>query len=195
MLVARVLRPQGRRGEVLAEILTDFPQRFADRKILWLLPEGSAAPPRQIELESHWLHKQRVVLKLRGVDSIGDAESLRGMAVAIPAEERTPLEGGVVYVADLIGCRVTDAREDAAVDLGEIVDVERQPVTADLLVVRTPSGEELLIPFAQAYLRAMDLPGRQVVMQLPEGLTEINAPMSEAERAELAKRAAEDHPE
>src|SRR5580698_2203082 len=90
--LARIRRPQGRKGEVFAEILTDFPEKFAERKQLWLIPAdvspktGAAAgarqaaqAPRQVELQNHWLHKGGVVLHFAQVDSISAAELLAGM--------------------------------------------------------------------------------------------------------------------
>src|SRR5215469_1083427 len=98
-IVARLVRPQGRRGEILADLLTDFPERFAERKRLYLLvSESSPQPGREVTLEQHWLHKGRIVLKFSGVDSINDAEALRDLLVAIPVSERAPLTGGAVYV-------------------------------------------------------------------------------------------------
>jgi 16S rRNA processing protein RimM len=189
VLVARIVRPQGRRGEVLAEILTDFPERFGERRRLWLVSDEAGVSARAVELESHWLHKGRVVLKFAGVDSIEAAEPLRGLGVAIGAAERAPLDPEAVYIADLIGCRLLDEGAGGVTDVGEITGVERQAVAADLLVVQTGEGEELLVPFAKAYLRRVDLATKQVAMALPEGLTGINAPMTAAERAELGDSA------
>ena len=101
---------KGRHGEVLADIFTDFPERFAQRKRLFLRPPagGQLDAMREAKVESHWLHKGRVVLKFSQVDSITDAENLRGFDVVIPREERMPLEGDAVYVSDLLGVRVID---------------------------------------------------------------------------------------
>ena len=87
VVVARILRPQGRHGEVLAEILTDFPEKFAERSKLWLGQEKDAQP-REYSLTNHWFHKGRVVLKFEGIESISDAEALTGSLVQIPREER-----------------------------------------------------------------------------------------------------------
>ncbi len=179
-LLARLVRPQGRHGEILSDILTDFPQRFAERKRLFLL-SGENAPAREVTLESHWLHKGRVVLKFAGIDSIDDAETLRGIAVAIPASERAELTDDSVYISDLVGCEVLDL--NASKTIGEIMDVERD---AAILVVRAGGkGEEVLIPFAKAYLEKIDVAAKRVEMRLPPGLLEINAPMTKEERQEL----------
>jgi ribosomal 30S subunit maturation factor RimM len=121
--LARIRRPQGRKGEVFADILTDFPEKFAQRRRLWLLAEGathegrarrtyapgqSPAVPREVELSAHWLHKGGVVLHFAGVDSISSAETLNGLMVAVPLAERAELGEDEVYIADLIGCSLVD---------------------------------------------------------------------------------------
>ncbi|MGA2341039.1 MAG: 16S rRNA processing protein RimM, partial [Terracidiphilus sp.] len=121
--LARIRRPQGRKGEVFAEILTDFPDKFSERRQVWLLAaevpaaagaaaetgaRAAAQAPRQVELKNHWLHKGGVVLHFAGVDSISAAELLAGLTVAIPREERVELGEDEVYVGDLIGCTLVD---------------------------------------------------------------------------------------
>jgi 16S rRNA processing protein RimM len=137
---------------------------------------------REIRVESHWLHKGRVVLKFAQVDSIADAENLRGFEVVIPREERMPLEGDAVYVSDLLGVRVIDISRGGAKDAGEITDVEPEAAGPAMLVVRTPAGDELLIPFVRAYLRKIDLQAKRMEMELPLGLLAMQAPLTEQER-------------
>jgi 16S rRNA processing protein RimM len=182
VILAHLDRTQGRNGELIAEILTDFPERFSERTHVWLLPPDAKAAPREAAIERHWFHKGRVVFKIAGIDSIHDAAVLRGWQVAIPREQRASLADGAIYVADLIGCHVID-EADGDVDLGPVLDVERGAGGAlDLLVLRR-GADELLIPLAKAYLLAVDLDARLLRMRLPKGLTSINSPMSEEERA------------
>ncbi len=180
--LALIRRPQGRKGEVFAEILTDFPEKFAQRRHLWLLREdaSSAAPrpaqaPREVELVGHWLHKGGVVLHFSGIDSITAAETLAGLVVAIPRAERAALDEDEVYIGDLVGCTLTDVAGATPVVVGEIEDVDRTAGPVALLVVRGAAGE-VLIPFAKSYLRTMDLEAKRVEMALPEGLVNLNAP-------------------
>ena len=194
--LARIRRTQGRKGEVFAEILTDFPEKFADRRQLWLLSEnvekgagfspninpalaaGASAPggiPRPVELVHHWLHKGGIVLHFAGIDSISAAETLAGLIVAIPRAERAPLAPGEAYIGDLIGCTLIDLTPAEPVTVGTIEDVDRTAGPAPLLVVQSPSGE-VLIPFAKNYLRSLDLNARRIEMALPEGLTNLNQP-------------------
>jgi 16S rRNA processing protein RimM len=185
MWLARIRRAQGRKGEVLAEILTDFPEKFAERKRVWLLTAAGQAneSAREAELDAHWLHKggrtrdeaANIVLHFAGVNSITEAEMLRGLVVAIPREERAPLGEDEVYVGDLIGCVLVDLRAGLARTVGVIEDVDRAAGPVALLVLRRSGGQdEILVPFAKAYLRRIDLEGRRVEMVLPEGLIEVN---------------------
>jgi 16S rRNA processing protein RimM len=178
--VARVLRPQGRNGEVLAEILTDFPERFASMKEAFFSNDDDAAPSR-LEVERSWLHRGRVVLKFAGVDSISAAEVLRGITIVVPASNRVPLEAGAAYIDDLTGCELADGSQPGEPTVGRIDDVIRQEKAADLLVVRNAGGREYLIPFALDYDPRVDLEARRIVMNLPAGLLEIDAPPNEEE--------------
>ncbi|MGO8934089.1 MAG: ribosome maturation factor RimM [Terracidiphilus sp.] len=180
--LARIRRPQGRKGEVFAEILTDFPDKFAERRQLWLLAADVSAAagtrpasqaPRQVELKNHWLHKGGVVLHFAGVDSISAAETLAGVVVAIPRTERAELSEDAVYISDLVGCTLVDVAGAEAVRVGTIENVDRSGGAAPLLVVRGAKGE-VLVPFAKSYLRKIDLEAKRVEMALPEGLVDLS---------------------
>jgi len=172
VIVAKIVRPRGLRGEVIADLLTDFPERFAERKRLFLL--APKQHPRPIELERHWLHQGRVVLKFSGVESMNDAETLRGLEVAIPQAERAPLKDGAAYIDDLIGCILFDSR--SGTEIGEISEVDRESTATPLLVVKTLLKQEVLVPFVKAFKPQIDLDARRISMELPEGLLELNAP-------------------
>jgi len=174
--LARIRRPQGRKGEVFADILTNFPEKFAERKRLWLLSAtgGMVSAPREIELAAHWPHKGGVVLHFAGVDSISAAETLSGLIVAIPRAERAALGEDEAYIGDLIGCALVDVSGAAPAIVGEIEDVDTTTGAAALLVVKGASGE-ILIPFAKSYLRKIDLQARRIEMALPAGLVDLNA--------------------
>jgi len=182
VLVAHLVRPQGRNGELIADILTDFPERFAERPHLWVLsPDGKASRP--VELENYWLHKGRIVLKFAGIDSISEAESLRNLDVVIPRDQRVPIEDDSFYIDDLIGCRIIDIGSANTSDIGAIVDVDCETASTPLLIVQSETNrEEILIPFAKAYLSKIDLDQKRIEMTLPEGLLTINAPFTDEEQ-------------
>ena len=174
-----MLGPQGRRGEVAAELHTSFPERFAERhELSGLAKDGSR---RELQLEEHWFHKGHVVLKFAGVDSISDAELLAGLELQIPAEQRAELAAGEVYVSDLVGCEVVNRGSL----VGVVADVQFGAGEAPLLVVRRKSGEreqEFLVPYAEAFLKNADLAARRIDFELPEGLLELQTPLSNEEK-------------
>jgi 16S rRNA processing protein RimM len=184
-----VLGPQGRRGEVLAELHTDFPERFEERRDLsGLAANGSR---RELKLDEHWFHKGGVVLKFAGVESISDAEALAGMEVQIPVQARAELESGAAYVSDLVGCEVwIDAKPDERL-LGEIADVDLSGGAAPLLVIRNAEGQEYLVPYAEEFLQSVDLACGRIQMKLPEGLLELQAPLSAEEKQRQKQEADE----
>ena len=178
--LARIRRPQGRKGEVFADILTDFPEKFSERRHLWLVAEPGTPlaktrpAPAEVDLVNHWLHKGGIVLHFAQSDSISSAEALAGLYVAIPESERATLGEDEVYIGDLIGCMLVDVAGAEPAVVGEIEDVDRTAGPVALLVVRGGNGE-VLIPFAKNYLRSVDLAGRRVEMALPAGLADLNS--------------------
>jgi 16S rRNA processing protein RimM len=186
IVLAHLLRPQGRKGEVLAELFTDFPERFEDQRRVFLAApgfDGEPAEARAAEVVGFWLpvgkNQGRIVLQFAGIDTISDAESIAGQDVLIPREERLPLDDDSVYISELIGCTVYDG----SLPVG-VVDEVQFAMTADgarrlddaapLLAVTSPKGDEVLIPFAKAFLVAVDAKAKRIDMTLPEGLIEVN---------------------
>ena len=177
MWLARIRRPQGRKGEVFADILTD-----SLKSSLNAVNSGccrgrrpAKSAPREVELAHHWLHKGGMVLHFAGIDSISAAETLAGLTVAIPRTERAPLGDDEIYIGDLIGCTLVDVAGVTPVAVGEIEDVDRTAGPVPLLVVRAAPGE-VLIPFAKSYLRKIDIAAWRMEMALPEGLVDLNDP-------------------
>jgi 16S rRNA processing protein RimM len=181
--LARVVKTQGRHGEVAAETHSDVPGRFAEGMKLFALPKSEDAR-RELVVEDLWTHKGLVVLKFRGVDSMSDAELLIGTELQVPAAERADLEPGWNYVSDLIGCTVFDHEHE----IGRIEDVQFGAGEAPLLIVADRAGKKLDVPFAEAYLDGVDIAQRQVRMSLPEGMLEINAPVTAEEKQEQQKK-------
>jgi 16S rRNA processing protein RimM len=182
IVIARIVRPQGRHGEVLADVLTDFPEKFAERKRLWLGSEGTSSR-RDCTLENHWFHKGRVVLKLSGVDSIDDAEKLSGSLVQIPSSERSKLESNAFYVGDLVGSALIDVGQEHPRRIGIVADVQQSVGTAPLLLVDN-AERQYEVPFATEYLVRFDASQKTLEMKLPEGLLDVNAPLSDEEKAQ-----------
>jgi len=156
------LRPRGNKGELLACPLSDRPGRFDH--IHDVVVQGAAR-----RIERVWWHDGRLVLKFEGIDSIDQAEVLRGAEVSIPADQRAPLEAGEYYLADLVDCEVFDPQ---GARIG-VVAGWQECGGPPLLIVESPDGE-LLIPFAFTICREIDPAAKRIVADLPEGLRDLN---------------------
>lgn len=172
--MARVLRPQGRRGEVACEVLTDFPERLT-RLSSVLLWDGNGEP-RTVAVRSCWLSHSRggqVIFHFEGSDSISDAEKLAGLEVQIPFANRVELPRGSYYIGDLIGCEVRTAD---GTSVGVVNDVQFSGESAagtPIIVLDSPKGE-LLIPLAQEICTSIDIAAKRIVIAPPEGLLDLN---------------------
>jgi len=179
--VARILRPHGRRGEVAAEILTDFPERLKTLQSasLW---DGRGAP-KSVAIRSCWLSQSRggqAIFHFEGSDSISDAKKLVGLEVQIPISERVKLPAGSYYVTDLIGCEVREKSGppagEAGAKIGEVRDVQftgEDVAGTPILAVDSPRGE-VLIPLAREICVHIDTAARVIEVVLPEGLRDLN---------------------
>jgi 16S rRNA processing protein RimM len=176
--LARVVKTQGRHGEVAAEVHTDVPDRFVPG--MKLLALGKSGAQRELEVDEIWPHKGQLVFKFLGIDSISDAEPLVGSELQVPRDDRAELEPGWTYVSDLVGCKLFDHGRE----IGRIVDVQFGAGEAPLLIV-AGTDKKFDVPFAEAYLDQVDTAQRQVRMHLPEGMLEINAPMTAEEKKQL----------
>jgi len=179
--LARVVKTQGRHGEVAVEVHSDVPDRLHAGLRIFALGAGSSFTNsdtrRDLKIENAWPHKDWLVLKFAGVNSISDAEPLIGSELQVPLSERAKLEPGAAFVSDLVGCALFDhARE-----VGVISDVRFGAGEAPLLVVGSGKAE-LEIPYAQEFLLRVDLEHKRIEMNLPEGLLEVNAPLTEEEK-------------
>ncbi len=173
--VARVVKTQGRRGEVAVELHSNVPHRLHQGLRVFALTEDGSR--RELKIEDAWPHKDFVVLKFEGVDSISGAEPLVRCELQVPRSERAPLEPGVTYVSDLVGCELFDRGGS----VGRIADVRFGAGEAPLLVVGS-GRQELEIPFAQEFLVRVNLVEKRIEMNLPEGLLDVNAPLTEEEK-------------
>jgi 16S rRNA processing protein RimM len=176
--VGRVVKTQGRRGEVGVDLLTDFPERFeSGRRVFVLATNGDR---RELQINDVWPHKGLLILKFGGVDSMTDAEALLKNEIQVPLSERTKLEAGTWYVSDLIGCAVFEG----AREIGKVANVEFGAGEAPLLIVREESAgkAEHMIPLTEAFTKRVDTEQKTIELQLPEGILEINAPLTAEEK-------------
>jgi 16S rRNA processing protein RimM len=173
-----VVKTQGRRGEVAVEVHSDVPDRLHSGVRVFALDEDGSR--RELQIEDTWPHKDWLVLKFAGIDSISDAEPLVGSELQVPLGERAKLEQGATYVSDLVGCTLLDRRTECR-EIGIVTDVRFGAGEAPLLVVASGKSE-LEIPYAQEFLVRVDLEHKRIEMNLPEGLLEVNAPLTEEEK-------------
>jgi 16S rRNA processing protein RimM len=156
---------------------SDIPDRLhAGMQVFALAEDGNR---RELKIEDAWPHKDWLVLKFPGVDSMSDAELLVGSELQVPLSERAQLEPDTTYVSDLVGCTVLDRSRE----IGVVNDVRFGAGEAPLLIVG--SGEtEHEIPYAQEFLVRVDLEHKRIEMNLPEGLLDVNAPLTDEEKRE-----------
>ncbi|HXN64596.1 MAG TPA: ribosome maturation factor RimM [Candidatus Acidoferrales bacterium] len=169
--LARLLRPHGLRGEIAAEILTDFPERLTRLKTVFLWDGHGEL--RQISLVSCWISHSRggqAIFHFSGVNSIEDAERFRGLQVQVPMADRVELPLGQYYFSDLIGCAIWEV--GASAPLGLVRDVTR--ATGTPLLEVDVDGKELLIPLATEICTRIDVDARKIEVSLPEGLRDLN---------------------
>lgn len=178
--LARVVKTQGRRGEVAVEVHSDVPDRLHSGLRVFALAEDNSR--RELKIADTWPHKDWLVLKFAGIDSISDAEPLIGSELQVPLSERAELEPGAEFVSDLVGCVLFDRERE----VGVISDIRFGAGEAPLLIIsKGMQGEgkqELEIPFAEEFLKRVDLEHKRIEMNLPEGLLEVNAPLTEEEK-------------
>ena len=161
--VGEVVAPFGRIGEVKVRLETDFPDRFARLKQVCLRrPSGEA---RLIEVQSARVHKGQVLLKLRGIDSIDDAENLRQARVQIRPQDAVRLPANEYYIHELVGCEVVTAGGRV---LGPLTAVLQG--TANDVYVIGQGKNEILLPVVKEVVREVDLPHRRIVVTPTPGL-------------------------
>lgn len=164
--IARIAKPHGIRGEVSAEVLTDFPERFKGLEtIIALLPNGDR---RDLKIEDFRFQKNRVLLKFAGFDSMDSAETLRGTEICIPESEAIALEEGEFYDWQLEGCAVETIEGE---NLGTVKELMRTGATEILIV--EGAEKEFLIPFAEAICTEIDIENKLIRVDPPEGLLEF----------------------
>jgi 16S rRNA processing protein RimM len=180
LTLARLLRPHGIRGEIAAEILTDFPERLTKLREVWLW-DASAETSANAIVERCWLSVARggqAVFKFAGVDRIEDVEKFRGMEVQVPLSERMELPAGSYYISELAGCEVWEllTNDKGALDGGQTkLGLVRgvQEGGTPVLEVDTQNGE-VLIPLATEICRKIDVKARRIEVVMPEGLRDLN---------------------
>lgn len=165
--LAVLRRARGIRGEIVAENLGSDPERFIAGLKGTLLQTLESAGGRAVDVERAWFHQQALVLKFAGIDTRTEAEAFQGWYLCIPAEERPPVPEGQVYLSDLIGCELVALADGRRV--GEVTGY--LDLGGPLLL---ESGEDLMIPYVPEICRKVDIEGKRIIVDLPEGLEDLN---------------------
>ncbi len=164
--IARLSKPRGLRGEIVADVLTNFPERFENLKtVLLVRPDGETA---EIEIEKFWFQKNRIVLKFAGFDSIEEAETLRNCEICIAETEAVELEADEFFDWELEGCAVETI---AGERIGTVKELMRTGGTEILVVAG--EAKEYLIPFAETICTEVDIENKLIKVDAPEGLLDF----------------------
>lgn len=164
LTIGEIVAPFSRFGEVKVRLETDFPERFSRlQQVCLRWPNGES---RFMSIESARQHKGQILLKLRGIASINDAEGLRNTLVQVRAQDAVRLPPGEYYIHDLLGCEVVLANEQR---LGILTDVRRTGAN-DVYTIRQENRQEILLPATREVVREVDLSRRRILVTPTPGL-------------------------
>lgn len=167
--IAKILKTRGLRGELVAQVLTDFPERFNETtRVFAVKPNGEQI---ELNLASHWFQKNRIILKFENFDSIETAETLVNCEVCVPESEAVALEPDEFFDWELAGCKIETLDGD---EIGTVREILRTGGT-EVLVVDSVNDEkkDFLIPFANEICVEVDTGNKLIRVDLPEGLLDF----------------------
>lgn len=167
--VAYTVRPRGLRGELVADLLTDFPERFDE--LTEIILKKTDGKQESLKIEDFWFQKNRIVLKFAGVDSIETAQAYINCEVCVPESEAIALDEGEFYDWELEGCAVITQEGKI---LGRVREVMRTGGTEILVTAREDEpGKDYLIPFAETICLDVDIENKSIRINPPEGLLDF----------------------
>jgi 16S rRNA processing protein RimM len=167
IVVARAVRTRGLKGEIVAELLSDFPERFGQISSVFAVGPGET---KTLELENHWFQNDRIILKFAGYDDVESAKSLIGFDFALPESERMMLSENEYYDWELEGCSVVI--KDGPT-LGVVRGVLRTG-GVELLAIEDEAAREHLVPMVESFVLKIDISRREILIDPPEGLLELS---------------------
>lgn len=164
--IAKITKPRGLKGELIADVLTDFPKRFDELEdVTAVFANGER---RELKIENAWFQNERIVLKFAGVDSVEQAEEFRNVEICIAESETIELDADEFYDWQLEGCEVETV---ANAKLGKVREIMRTGGT-ELLVVEG-DAKEFLIPFVETICVEVDIENKVIRIDPPEGLLDF----------------------
>jgi len=166
--IAKALRTRGLKGEIVADLLTDFPERFEGlTELIAVAPGGNT---QTVELEDFWFQNNRVILKLVGCESVEAAEQFRDSDFCVRESEVVELKQDEYYDFDLEGCKV---QEVTGRTIGKVQSVLKTGGT-EILIVVAENGTEIMVPLAESIIVKIDVGAKEILIDPPEGLLELN---------------------
>jgi 16S rRNA processing protein RimM len=164
--IAKIVRPRGLRGEVVADLLTDFPERFEGlENVIGVSADGTRS---ELKIQEFWFQKDRIVLRFAGIASVDEADPLRGLEICIPESDAARLAPDEYFDWQLQGCAVETVEGE---QIGRVRELMRTGGT-ELLVVENDT-REYLVPFAESICIEVDIENRKIRIDPPEGLLEM----------------------
>lgn len=167
ILIARAVRTRGLKGELVADLLTDFPERF--EAVSQLTAVTRSGQQKVVELEDYWFQKDRIILKFKDFDTIEQATELVGCDFALPADERVPLEEDEYYDWELEGCTVQLVDGEVVGKVSSILKTGGTPI----LSITGDDGREHLVPLAAEMMVEINVAAKSIVIDPPEGLLDL----------------------
>jgi 16S rRNA processing protein RimM len=164
--IARIAKTRALRGEVVADVLTDFPERFENLEtVVAIKPDGERA---ELKIEKFWFQKGRIIFKFAGIDSIEAAEALRNYEICVPEDEAVELEDDEYFDWELEDCAVETVEGE---QIGRVKEVFRTGGTEVLIVAG--AEKEYMIPFAEAICTEVDVENKLIRIDAPDGLLDF----------------------
>ena len=168
VIVARAVRTRGLKGELVAELLTDFPERFESlEELIAVSPDGER---QTVKLESFWFQNGRVILKIESFDDVDSARVFIGFDFAVPEAERVQLEADEYYDWELEGCTVSTVDGDS---VGIVSSIMKTGGTEILVVSDAEVEVERLVPLAASIVKDIDRANKRILIDPPPGLFEL----------------------
>ncbi len=161
--IGKIVNTHGIKGEIKVIPLTDDPDRF--KKLKWAYIEKGKDKEKR-EIEAVKFLKSMLIIKLKGIDNMSDAEMLRDCYILVDRENAVTLPKNTYFICDIIGCEVY---EENGNKLGELKDVLRTG-SNDVYVVENANNTEILIPALKTVVKDISIENRKIIVELPEGL-------------------------
>lgn len=163
--VGKIVNTHSLKGEVKVISSTDFEEERFKKGSKLLITRGNQLI-REVIVESYRNHKNFLLVKFEGIDSVEEAEKLKNLQIKIDSDEVGELEENEFYFHEIIGCQVFDENDR---NLGEIIDI-LTPGANDVWVIKGEKGKEILIPYIEGVVKQIDIINKKVNIEVMEGL-------------------------